>query len=105
MASQPARSVLQARSTPAVKNERLAVRVNHSQRALLDEASRATEKTLSEFVLTAATRAAEDVVADRRRFVLTRTQWNEFVKLLDAPPRTLPRLRQFLESPGVLDEG
>lgn len=87
-----------------MKSERVAVRLNHSQRALLDEASRVTETTLSEFVLTAATRAAEDVLVDRRRFVLPSAQWNEFVNLLDAPPRSLPRLRRLLESPAVLDE-
>lgn len=104
MLSESARSAVRDPSTPAVKSERLAVRVNQSQRALLTEASRAAETTLSEFVLTAATRAAQDVLADRRRFVLPRAQWNEFVKLLDAPPRSLPRLRQLLEAPSPLDE-
>lgn len=80
------------------------MRVSSSQRALLDEASRVSDTTLSEFVLTAATQAAEDVLADRRRFHLPRGQWKEFVRLLDAPARSLPRLRRLLESPGVLDE-
>lgn len=81
------------------------MRVSSSQKALLDEASRATDTTLSEFVLSAATQAAEDVLADRRRFLLPRRQWNQFVRLLDAPPRSLPRLQRLLESTGVLDEG
>lgn len=81
------------------------MRVSSSQKALLDEASRATDTTLSELVLTAATQAAEDVLADRRRFLLPRAKWDEFTRLLDAPARTLPRLWRLLESPGVLDEG
>jgi len=93
-----------ARSTQGkVKTQRLAVRVSAAQRTLLDEASRVSDTTLSEFVLSAATRAAEDVLADRRRFVLPPAQWAEFVRLLDAPPRTLPRLRRLLSSPTVLD--
>lgn len=88
----------------SAKAERLAVRVSASQKALLDQASRATGSTLSEFVLTAATEAAEDVLADRRRFVMPRQEWSAFVQLLDAPPRSLPRLRGLLESPGVLDD-
>lgn len=80
------------------------MRVSSSQKALLDEASRASDTTLSEFVLTAATRAAQDVLADRRRFILPGRQWNDFVRLLDAPPQSLPRLRRLLESPGALDE-
>lgn len=80
------------------------MRVSSSQKALLDEASRASDTSLSEFVLSAATRAAEDVLADRRRIVLPRKQWDNFVRLLDAPPQTHPRLRRLLESPGALDE-
>lgn len=96
---------VRARSTPEpAKTERLAMRVSASQKTLLDEASRATDTTLSEFVLSAATQAAEDVLADRRRFAVPTDQWDEFVRLLDAPPRTLPRLRRLLASPSVLDE-
>lgn len=80
------------------------MRVSSFQKALLDEASRATDTTLSEFVLSAATQAAEDVLANRQRFLLSRRQWHEFVRLLDAPPRGLPQLRRLLESPGVLEE-
>ena len=81
------------------------MRVSATQKTLLDEASRVTDTTLSEFVLNAATRAAEDVLADRRRFVLPQEQWEAFARLLDAPPRSLPRLRRLLASPSVLDAG
>jgi uncharacterized protein (DUF1778 family) len=95
----------QSRSRQASpKTARLAVRVSASQKTLLDEASRLTDTTLSDFVLSAATQAAQDVLADRNRFVVPRRQWDRFVRALDAPPRTLPRLRRLLESPGVLDE-
>lgn len=104
MSSRITRSASRSRARSAAKTARLAVRVNPGQKAILDEASRTTDTTLSDFVLSAATRAAEDVLADRRRFVLPRRRWDEFVRLLDAPPRTLPRLRRLLESPGVLDQ-
>jgi uncharacterized protein (DUF1778 family) len=80
------------------------VRVSREQRALLDDASRAQETTVSEFVLGAATRAAEDVLADRRRFVLDEPDWAAFAAALDRAPRDLPRLRSLLSSPSVLDE-
>jgi uncharacterized protein (DUF1778 family) len=96
-----------ARSTSRPKNpksERLAVRVSPEQRSLLSDASRAQETTITEFVLSAATRAAEDVLADRRRFVLAAPEWAAFHAALDRPPRDLPRLRRLLASPSVLDE-
>lgn len=104
MPGDPVRSAASTSPRDAAKKERLGLRVSAAQRALLDEASRTSETTLSEFVLTAATRAAEDVLADRRRFALPNDRWDEFVRLLDAPPRTLPRLRRLLASPTVLDE-
>jgi uncharacterized protein (DUF1778 family) len=86
------------------KSERLAVRVSREQRALLVDASRAQETTVTEFVLGAATRAAQDALADRRRFVLDEPDWAAFVSALDRAPHDLPRLRSLLSSPSVLDE-
>lgn len=86
------------------KSERLAVRISSEQRSLLSEASRAEEKTITEFVLGAATRAAEDVLADRHRFVLAEPDWAAFLAVLDRSPRDLPRLRRLLATPSVLDE-
>lgn len=90
--------------TASPKSERLAVRVTEFQRDLLTEASRAKQTTVSQFVLDAATNAAEQVLADRREFQLSTDKWGRFVAALDAPVRSLPRLRRLLESPTVLDE-
>jgi uncharacterized protein (DUF1778 family) len=90
-------------ATTAAKNGRLGLRTTERQRALLAAASRAEGSTVSEFVLNHATRAAEDVLADRRAFLLPHPQWDDFVDALDRPARHLPRLRELLESPTVLD--
>ncbi len=37
------------------------------------------------------------------RYRVTASQWEELQKLLDAPPRDLPRLRKLLNEPGVFD--
>lgn len=104
----PARSDRIRRTARAVaptrKSERLAVRITKRQHALLTEASRAAQTTVSEFVLDAATEAAEQVLADRTQFQLPAEQWRRFLSALDAPVEPLPRLRQLLESRTVLDE-
>lgn len=92
-----------ATAPAATKSERIALRVSADQRVLLDEASRAEETTLSEFVLRAATRRAEDVLADRRRFVVSEADWNAFVAVLDQPARDLPRLRRLMNTPSILE--
>jgi uncharacterized protein (DUF1778 family) len=86
------------------KSGRIGVRTSDKQRSLLLAASRAEGTTISEFVLKYATRAAEDVLADRRAFVLAESQWTAFTDVLDRPPRDLPRLRELLEAPTTFDE-
>lgn len=105
MMPDPARREARHTSTKSQrKSERLAVRVSPEQRSLLVEASRAQEKTVTEFVLSAATEAAEGILADRRRFVLDEPDWAAFVEALDRAPREMPRLRTLLTAPSVLDE-
>ena len=87
------------------KSGRLGLRTSDWQRSILTAASRAEGSTISEFVLKYATRAAEDVLADRRAFLLSESQWAAFTDILDRPPRNLPRLRTLLDTPTVLDEG
>jgi uncharacterized protein (DUF1778 family) len=86
------------------KSGRLGLRTSDWQRSILAAASRAEGSTISEFVLKYATRAAEDVLADRRAFLLSESQWAAFTDVLDRPPRNLPRLRTLLETPTILDE-
>lgn len=86
------------------KTERLGLRTSERQRDLLRAASDAEGTSVSDFVLAHATRAAEQVLADRRQFELTDRGWDQFVARLDEPERDLPRLRQLLEAPSVFDD-
>lgn len=80
------------------KTERVALRASSQQRAILDEASRAEHTTLSDFVLRYAVEAAEQVLADRRVFVLSHERWIQFIDALDQPERDLPGIRKLLET-------
>lgn len=90
-------------ASKTAKSERLNLRANAWQRTLLREASEVEGTTVSEFVLRSATRAAENVLADRRAFALSEDRWQAFMEILDSPARELPRLRKLLEAPTVLD--
>ena len=85
------------------KSERIALRASVRERELLYEASRTAVTSVSQFVLDAATVAAQSVLADRTRFELPAERWAEFVDLLDRPPVDKPRLRRLLTEPSVLD--
>ena len=59
---------------------------------------------MSAFVLDAATRRAEDVLADRRSFRLPPKEWAAFVEMLDRPVVAKPRLATSLRTPTVFDD-
>lgn len=98
------RSKSSDRRTTQPKAERIALRVSSEEHLLLEEASRAEERTLSAFVLEAATRRAEDVLADRRSFRLPAEQWAAFAQMLDRPVAAKPRLTESLRTQTVFDD-
>lgn len=75
------------------------MRVQRRDAELVAEAAAALGVTRTDFVLTAATERARDVMADRTRWDVTQEQWEAFQAALDAPPRDLPRLRELLAEP------
>lgn len=85
------------------KSERIDVRASAQVKQLLQNAARACHKNVSEFLLDAGIIAANQALADRTRFELSETQWQEFERALDRPVQQKERLRALLADPGVLD--
>lgn len=85
------------------KTERIDVRANLSVKHLLQDAARTCHKSVSEFLLDAGITAANQTLADRRRFELDETQWLAFQQILDRPVRPNTALNQLLTEPGILD--
>lgn len=85
------------RSTRKAKDDNIHFRVSAEERTLLAEASRVEDLTLTDFIRDAATRRAEEVLAEQRVFRLPQEQWDAFVAMLDRPVRRKPRLVQFLK--------
>lgn len=87
----------------SAKAERLHLRLDEQQKALLEAASRASGDSVSSFVLKAATAAAADVLADRRAFLLDEEDWRVFDEAFHAPAKDVAGLRELLTRPTVLD--
>jgi uncharacterized protein (DUF1778 family) len=86
------------------KSERLGLRASEWQRAILVAASQVEGTTVSDFVLRHATRAAEDVLADRRVFMTSAEVWDRFAAALDRPPADVEGLDELMNGPTILDE-
>jgi uncharacterized protein (DUF1778 family) len=89
--------------TPKRKDDRLELRLDPQDRRLLDEAAAASSMSVSAFVLSHATEAASQVLADRTTFVLPPDRWDAFVELLDRPEQPVEGLARLLAGPAVQD--
>lgn len=85
------------------KTERIDIRTTIADKCLLQQAAAASHKNVSEFLLENGLLAAEQILADRRLFVLDDEQWQAFMEALDRPARENPRLKKLLTEPGVFD--
>ena len=91
-------------ATAVLKTARIDVRANESVKQLLQDAARTCHKSVSEFLLDAGVTAANQALADRRRFELDEEQWQAFQGLLDRPVQALnTKLKHLLTDPGLLD--
>ncbi len=86
------------------KDDRLELRLEPANRRLLDEAAAASAMSTSAFVLSHATVAARELLADRTTFVLPDDRWDAFVQLLEREERPMPGLAAFLARPSVMHE-
>ncbi len=76
------------------RSTRINLRINPRTKALLVQAAELQEIKLTDFMVKASQVAAEAVLAERNRFVLSPEKWRQFNAALDAPPRDIPALRQ-----------
>jgi uncharacterized protein (DUF1778 family) len=81
-----------------LRAENINLRVSRSQKALIDRAAEAQGRNRSDFMLEAACREAESVLLDRRYFNLDEDAFRRFTAMLDAPPKSNPRLARLLKT-------
>ena len=87
-----------AAESSRLRAENINLRVSRSQKALIDRAAEAQGRNRSDFMLEAACRKAESVLLDRRYFYLDDEQFRRFMAMLDAPPKSNPRLARLLRT-------
>jgi len=84
-----------------------AVRIDLSatlhQDTLIRRAAEATRKSVTEFVLDSACRAAENALLDQRLFLLNDADWQKFQETLDRPAKAKPRLQKLIKDKSPWD--
>jgi uncharacterized protein (DUF1778 family) len=89
-----------AAATPPklARRETLNLRIPAAERGLIDRAAQASGKTRTDFILSAARRAAEEELLDRAIFVVSPSAYAKFLAMLDAPPKSNERLRRTMQA-------
>ena len=82
-----------------LKDRSVNIRVTEDEKAVVEQAAGLSHIAMSQFVLQAAPRTAEEVLAGQTRFVVPTSKWDEFVALLDRPARVLPGLGEAASQP------
>ncbi len=90
-------------ATTTTRSEKLDLRLTPDAKRTLQTAAAAANRSVSDFVLESALERAAETLPDRTRFLLGREQWAEFQALLDAEPRSNPRLAELLRRPSFFD--
>ncbi|MBP2373119.1 DUF1778 domain-containing protein [Paeniglutamicibacter psychrophenolicus] len=81
------------------KTQRINLRATASQEEAIRRAAEATHRSVTDFVLEAASIEADRVMADRHRFVLSEAQFSEFERLLDQELPSNSKLAKLAKRP------
>jgi len=84
--------------TAARRTSVISLRAFPAQRELIDRACVASHKKMTDFILEASCREAEQVLCNRRYFVLDEKAFTDFEKALDAPLNENKAVRKLLAS-------
>jgi len=81
-----------------VRRETLNIRISAAERSLIDRAALSSGKTRTDFILSAARRAAEEAILDRALVLISPAKYKKFFALLEAPTNPNPRLRRTMKT-------
>lgn len=79
--------------TAPSRSTRLGLRATPQQEAILRRAAEVTHKSLTDFILDSACQAAEQALLDQRLFLVTGSQSQALLDLLDRPAQDNAGLR------------
>jgi uncharacterized protein (DUF1778 family) len=80
-------------SIPAARTARLGLRATPRQEAVLRRAADVANKSLTDFILDSACQAAEQTLLDQRLFLVSGSQYEALLDLLDRPEQASEGLR------------
>lgn len=80
-------------SSPAARSARLGLRATPEQETVLRRAAEVAHKSLTDFILESACLAAEQTLLDQRLFMVSESQYQALMELIERPEQPNEGLR------------
>jgi len=80
------------------------MRIRPAQRELISRAAELRHKSVSEFMIDAATEAAEDALLNQRIFLVDDDRYKQILRLMDSPVSDNPALQKMLKTPAPWEQ-
>ncbi len=79
---------------PALKKQRIDLRLTDEDKDLIEEAAAMTNQTITQFMVNSASERAAEVIEQHRRLILNEDSWKRVMGALDNPPEPNDRLKR-----------
>ncbi|WP_336195540.1 DUF1778 domain-containing protein [Hafnia paralvei] len=79
---------------PALKKQRIDLRLTDDDKSKIEEAAAMTNQTITQFMVASAAERAEEVIEQHRRLVLNDESWNLVMNAISNPPAPNSRLKR-----------
>ncbi|WP_086871465.1 DUF1778 domain-containing protein [Kosakonia pseudosacchari] len=79
---------------PAVKKQRIDLRLTDEDKKMIEEAAAMTNQTITQFLVSSASERAAEVIEQHRRLVLSEASWNRVMDAIENPPAPNDKLKR-----------
>lgn len=83
--------------TTAAKDDRISIRTPPDLKRMVIAAAAVSNVSMTDFLLNAARKAAEQVLSESRQITLNQQEWDRFMELLDNPPAPNAALKKAMQ--------
>jgi len=79
---------------PALKKQRIDLRLNDEDKSMIEEAAAMSNQTITQFMVSTASERAAEIIEQHRRLTLNEESWNLVMDALSNPAAPNSRLKQ-----------
>lgn len=79
---------------PALKKQRIDLRLTDEDKKMIEEAAAMTNQTVTQFLVNSASERAAEVIEQRRRLILSEESWNRVMDAIENPPAPNDKLKR-----------